>query len=325
SFKTRERVYEEAHRLIAFMETVTHDGDTDAESTIHLYDPITNEWTFNRTPKMPNLDGSLAVIGRNVYFIGGLADNVDSTEYRHKCLVFDSQANEWSETSPMHDARRNPAVGVIDGKIYAAGGNVTYEDALGTMETYNPLDDQPEWSASKSMIRKRSWAASCVLDGKLYVLGGCVGDLYWNDGECYDPETDSWTLIAPLNKARNGFKAASLNGHIYAVGETTYGDYPRSDVERYDTASDTWTTLNHMNLEGSIDLVVCCARLFAVKCYWGNGHMISIAGYQSESNTWSTGVLPDQISLCNRNLHVFSLPAPISSVVAIQQYGTNLY
>ncbi|GMS82485.1 hypothetical protein PENTCL1PPCAC_4660, partial [Pristionchus entomophagus] len=218
SFKTSARLCEEANRFIAFMDLAEMDEEDYNGSTIYLFNPITNEWTNVNTPKTPNCDSTVAVIGRQMFFIGGLIDNVDSPEYRHRCLVFDTQIHQWTETPRMLSARGSPAVGVIDGKIYAAGGNVSNDDALSTVETYCPLDDQPEWMPSKPMLKKRSRATSCVLDGKLYVLGGSEGNNFWNDGECYDPESDSWTLIAPRNVARHGFSAASCNGFIYVAG-----------------------------------------------------------------------------------------------------------
>ncbi|GMS99114.1 hypothetical protein PENTCL1PPCAC_21289, partial [Pristionchus entomophagus] len=69
------------------------------------------------------------------FFIGGLVESTDSTEYRHRCLVFDSQFDQWTETGPMLNARGSPAVRVIAGKIYAAGGNLSNDDSLSTVET----------------------------------------------------------------------------------------------------------------------------------------------------------------------------------------------
>ncbi|GMS93193.1 hypothetical protein PENTCL1PPCAC_15368, partial [Pristionchus entomophagus] len=105
--------------------------------------------------------------------------------------------------------------------------------------------------------------------------------------------------------------------HIYAVGGTTRRGQEQyneqcSDVERYDPATDSWTTLNRMPMEGSVELVVCCSRLFAVKCWWGNGHAITVAMYLPEENTWETDGLPD-FEINFRSLNVFSLPAPISA------------
>ena len=53
-----------------------------------------------------------------------------------------------------------------------------------------------------SMRRKRSGASVNVYDGKIYVTGGHDGPLIHNSVECYDANTNKWTLIAEMNTCR---------------------------------------------------------------------------------------------------------------------------
>jgi N-acetylneuraminic acid mutarotase len=69
------------------------------------------------------------------------------------------------------------------------------------------------------------------------------------DADNHQPElavTDaSWTMKAPLPKPRSNFKAATVNGVVYAIGG--YVDDPvsglniRAKVEAFDVAANTWT------------------------------------------------------------------------------------
>jgi N-acetylneuraminic acid mutarotase len=54
----------------------------------------------------------------------------------------------------------------------------------------------------------------------------------------------SWSLKAPLPKQRSNFKAATVNGVIYAIGgyvSAETGLQVRARVDAYDAASNTWT------------------------------------------------------------------------------------
>jgi N-acetylneuraminic acid mutarotase len=55
----------------------------------------------------------------------------------------------------------------------------------------------------------------------------------------------SWSLKAPLPKPRSNFKAATVNGVIYAIGGYVFdpatGLQVRARVDAYDVASNTWT------------------------------------------------------------------------------------
>lgn len=57
--------------------------------------------------------------------------------------------------------------------------------------------------------------------------------------------TASWTLKAPLMKARSNAKAATVNGIVYVIGGMVFaretGLEIRGRVEAYDVASNTWT------------------------------------------------------------------------------------
>lgn len=68
------------------------------------------------------------------------------------------------------------------------------------------------------------------------------------DGEEVGPglaaATASWTLKAPLSKARSNAKAATVAGIVYVIGgmvSTPEGLQIRPRVEAYDVASNTWT------------------------------------------------------------------------------------
>ncbi|XP_030626673.1 kelch repeat and BTB domain-containing protein 11-like [Chanos chanos] len=80
----------------------------------------------------------------------------------------------------------------------------------------------------------------CTMYNYLFVAGGIKGH-----GEksklsdkvfCYNPATDTWSEIRPLNQARSQLKLVSMDGYLYAIGgECLF------TVERYDPRMDRWS------------------------------------------------------------------------------------
>ncbi|GMR33082.1 hypothetical protein PMAYCL1PPCAC_03277, partial [Pristionchus mayeri] len=107
------------------------------------------------------------------------------------------------------------------------------------------------WTAIAPMKSGRYGMGAAVLNGMIYVVGGYVAggnyDPSFSNVEVYDPDTQGWTLIAPMKTRRYGMGVAVLNGQIYVVGGAEYAGEYFDIVERYDPRTNTWTTLNSLN------------------------------------------------------------------------------
>lgn len=82
----------------------------------------------------------------------------------------------------------------------------------------------------------------CCMYNYLFVAGGIRG--YGEKGKasdkvfCYNPKTDCWSEIRPMNQARSQLKLVSVDGFLYAIGgECLF------TVEKYDPRMDRWTTV----------------------------------------------------------------------------------
>lgn len=151
----------------------------------------------------------------------------------------------WRARAPMAARRASLATAVLDGKIYAIGGDEDFHFAWNTMEVYDP--DTNTWTPRAPMIAVgRNELAVVAAGGRIYAMGG--NDFSRPHGaddlQEYDPVADTWAVHAmPWQRVLHA--AAALEGRIYVLGGMCYSfatdDVP-CPVDVYDPASATWST-----------------------------------------------------------------------------------
>lgn len=81
----------------------------------------------------------------------------------------------------------------------------------------------------------------CTMHNYLFLAGGIRGSgtkaVCSNEVFCYNPMTNIWSQVRPMQQARAQLKLVALDGLLYAIGgECLYS------MERYDPRTDTWTS-----------------------------------------------------------------------------------
>ena len=76
--------------------------------------------------------------------------------------------------------------------------------------------------------------------------------------ERYDPENNSWEMVAPMADKRINFGVGVLHGFIYVVGGHN-GTMHLSSVEKYDPHRDNWTSVMPMEMArtGRLSISAC--------------------------------------------------------------------
>ena len=136
----------------------------------------------------------------------------------------------------MPTPRYGLAVGVVNGILYAVGGDTTDAESgfgvpVATVEAYDPTANS--WTTKASLQAPSGDLAIGVVNGILYAVGGVAAGTV----EAYDPATDSWTTRASMPTPRTEFAIGVVNGILYAVGGDSGGT-----VVAYDPAANSWTT-----------------------------------------------------------------------------------
>lgn len=96
------------------------------------------------------------------------------------------------------------------------------------------------------MLNRRDELACCLgPDNKIYAIGGYGGSANascLSTVERFDPLTNKWEMVAPMNEGRRALAAVAMPDGIYAIGGYNGKDYIDS-VERYDLVKDRWTLI----------------------------------------------------------------------------------
>ena len=219
---------------------------------------------------------------------------------------------QWERRADMPTPRMKVATVAFMGKVYAIGGHDGANDALATVEIYDPEEDS--WSKAPNLPEPRFAAAAVVLGNKLYVIGGFAGTRPLEpraDVFEFDPKAQKWTRKASLPTPRGTLAAAVIDSKIFAVGgivpDRKKGDVPLNSISEvitfeglavtgeltvYDPLTDTWEikksglTKRHTLAAVSID-----GLLYAVG---GRQQILSrsfatLEIYNPKTDTWKLG------------------------------------
>jgi N-acetylneuraminic acid mutarotase len=184
---------------------------------VFSYDPATDTWTDAAPSAFPHGGTpAAAVIDGRIYVAGGAGGGMAGNELE----VYDPATNAWTTLAPMACARNHTAGGVIGGLLYVAGGRPGNQTCV---EAYDPSSNT--WTPKASMPTGRSGVAGAVVGNCLYIFGGEGHPSHPNgifhEVEAYDPATDQWFELPPMQTGRHGIYAA-VRGHvIYLPGGAT--------------------------------------------------------------------------------------------------------
>ena len=189
---------------------------------------------------------SAAVQDGKIYAFGGITGTTKLSSVER----YDPGMNSWESRAAMPSARYATAAVTLNGNIYVIGGVNASNQIQNIVEVYNPVANT--WSTAAPMPTARCrLAAVAGPDGRIYALGGSTSSTldmtgYSSVVEAYNPVTNSWETVSPMNTPRVGLAAATSGGRIYVFGG--YGRPPGYTarylltVEVYDPVSNIWSS-----------------------------------------------------------------------------------
>ncbi|MDX6255001.1 MAG: hypothetical protein QOJ11_1335 [Frankiales bacterium] len=193
----------------------------DAAATNQVYG-TTDVWRFDTTSggyaRMPSLPqaraaGGLAYVAGRLYYFGGA--NLPRTQDSPDVWKLDVAAGSttWVGAAAMPDPRNHLGWAVIDGRIYAVGGQRLNDSrtAQAELDRYDPTTDSWTRLTAMPVARSHVMDATFVLDGRLVVASGWTATSVSAAVTAYDPRTDTWQSWPDLPQARTSATAKSIS------------------------------------------------------------------------------------------------------------------
>lgn len=176
--------------------------------------------TYTRLPDLPvaRAAGQLAVVGRNLHYIGGTNQARTQDVGDHYVLALDG-GTSWGTLAPLPNPRHHAGAAVLNGKIYYIGGQRGHDGPLvpqSDVHVYDPVSNS--WSQAASMTKPTNHAGSStfVKDGRIIVLGGQMNhNQSIRDVVSYNPATNSWSALTPLPRSVHSGVGGTIGGKLY--------------------------------------------------------------------------------------------------------------
>uniref|UniRef100_A0A7N0VIV3 FKB95-like N-terminal Kelch domain-containing protein n=1 Tax=Kalanchoe fedtschenkoi TaxID=63787 RepID=A0A7N0VIV3_KALFE len=195
-----------------------------------------------------------------LYVYGGMISDVDCP--LDLVLKYEMRRNRWTVMNKMITARSFFASGVIDGKLYAAGGNSSDLFELNAAEVFDI--EQGTWRQLPDMGMYMASYDAAVLDKKLLVTEGWLWPFYVSPrGQVYDPQTNQWESMS--SGLREGWTGSSVvvHGRLFVVSE-----HERMKVKVYCPQTDSWDSVEGSPLPEQIckpfSVTSCEDRIYVV-------------------------------------------------------------
>jgi len=200
--------------------------------------------------------------------------------------------SSWSTETSLPQARQEVSVTALNGQVYVVGGS-TAPNRINDVSVFDPASHA--WSSRAPYPGPgRDHMGIASLNGYLYLLGGLTN---WpgpalTTFQRYNPNTDSWSDLAPLPLPRGALGVAVLNRRIYVAGGLREGAAV-SDFTVYDPATDSWQTLPPMpTARDHLVGVALNGKFYAIGGRNGSQAICSpvaiVEVYDPATNSWST-------------------------------------
>jgi len=206
---------------------------TPAQPVIPDVSDTSNTWTLGANMPTWRCSEGVAVVGTDVYVIGGLA----SEGALNKNLAYDTLTNTWRKLAPMPTARWGLTASAVNGIIYAIGGDLGTNQFSNIVEAYDPATDT--WTTKSPMPTARAGVASAVLKNVVYVVGGFNGSSL-STVESYHPLMDTWATDASLGVAVSYPNVGTVGSEIVASGGLANTGINVRTTESYNPGTNKW-------------------------------------------------------------------------------------
>jgi len=215
-----------------------HPGPVTTE--VWKYDSASDTWSKGPPLPEPRAGGGLAIVNRNLHYFGGYKADRNTDSGDHWSLTLD-KATAWKREANLPDPRGHVSAAVLDGKIYALGGDHGHDITQIDVDSCHRFDPATnKWSEIASLPDGRSHfeSSTIIYQGRILVVGGrcnsskpprnVVGDILE-----YDPKTDRWRVVGKLPEKVLAPVAVIVAGRLVVIGGGLNNPRPLTAITRF--------------------------------------------------------------------------------------------
>lgn len=182
-------------------------------------------WTSGTSLPAPRAAPRLAANNGWLYVLGGIVGGVPTSSVMRAQISSNGSIGAWTSDTSMSLARRSFAAAVVNGRLYAIGGETSTGTTNTTeMASINADGSLGAWSSQSTFATARAHHDAVAWGMKLFlVCGGAPGPVFFSDVQSadVDPATGSlgpWSTISSVPTARATPFAFAHGGWLYVGG-----------------------------------------------------------------------------------------------------------
>ncbi|XP_067293075.1 kelch-like protein 33 [Pseudorasbora parva] len=203
------------------------------------------EWRMlGNLPEKPRFSHGVGAMRGKLYVVGGR--HYYGKDDTMKCTyMYDPIQNSWQRLADMHERRSSFTLVILNGKLYAIGGERDSEVNMETVEVYCPNTNS--WSFACPLDQALICHAASVWNGTIFLSGGldsqnqCLSSMI-----LYHPEQGS-TYLAEMRNGRALHCMETLGDRLYVAGGVSCdADGQLVDqlaCEVYDPVANSWSAI----------------------------------------------------------------------------------
>jgi N-acetylneuraminic acid mutarotase len=241
---------------------------------------VANTWTALSPHNFAGRTGvsaGAAADGRKVFAHGGIDGDGGIASFLFTYTpATDTWGGQHITTPTLLQRFGGNGLGIINGKVYIAGGYVDDDGGVlffsRQLHVYDPV--ARTLTRKADMPRGLAEGVVGVFDGKLYLLPGqCDANLWPQPGQCpssnirrlyrYNPATNRWAARAMAPHHHRNGAAGFIGGKFYVVGGRRPSGMEAS-LDVYDPATDTWVTRAPIPTAGPAIGTALAGKLYVV-------------------------------------------------------------
>lgn len=190
-----------------------------------IFDPQRNSWEEKKELAYSLNEGGAASVNGVLY---GFGEGLFGSKY---AMRWNADNDTWTNLAENPWPRRLPAVGVIGGKVYLAGGFSSNDTKV---NSYDPVANS--WRTMRDLPSKLGVPSSIVYNGRLYVFGKNVDTV---EAQVYDPAIDTWASLPTLAQWRYGARALLRGSTVWLLGGSN-NNVPQDSIFFYEIETKMW-------------------------------------------------------------------------------------